>query len=206
MKGFFITFEGIDGCGKSTQIDLFYQRLISEGYPVLLLREPGGTVISEEIRKILLDKKNTKMCSETELLLFEAARAQIINEVINPAIAQGKIVICDRFIDSSVAYQGFGRSIGRRVVNDLNKYAVGNTLPDITFLFDIDPKLAASRLSFRSQAKDRLDDESFSFMNSVRDGYLEIANEEPGRIKVLNAKDSIEDLAREIYRIFKEVR
>ncbi len=206
MKGFFITFEGIDGCGKSTQIDLFYQRLISGGYSVLLLREPGGTIISEEIRKILLDKKNTKMCSETELLLFEAARAQIVNEVINPAIDEGKIVICDRFIDSSVAYQGFGRAIGRRIVDMLNDYAVGNTRPGITYLFDIDPLVASSRLSFRTQARDRLDDESTSFMTRAREGYLEIAKEEPSRFKVLNAENSIEELSRDIYRIFKEVR
>lgn len=206
MGGFFITFEGIDGCGKTTQIDIFHQRLLSEGIDVLLLREPGGTIISEGIRQILLDKKHTRMCSETELLLFEAARAQIVNEVIRPAIAEGKIVICDRYIDSSVAYQGYGRRIGRKIVDGLNTYAVGDTRPDVTFLFDIDPCIAESRLSTRPQAKDRLDDEGLGFMNRTRAGYLEIAKDEPQRIKVLNAEKSVEDLSREIYRIFKEVR
>jgi len=206
MDGLFITFEGIDGCGKSTQIEILNKRLLLEGNDVLLLREPGGTVISEGIRQILLDKKNTKMCSETELLLFEAARAQIVREIIDPAICEGKIVLCDRFIDSSVAYQGYGRRIGRRIVDELNTYAIGRRTPDVTFLFDLDPVAAVLRLSTRPQAKDRLDDESLSFMNRTRKGYLEIAGEEPQRIKVLNAEKSIDDLSREIYSIFKEVR
>ncbi len=206
MGGFFITFEGIDGCGKSTQITLFHQKLVSDGFDVLLLREPGGTSISEGIRQILLDNKNTKMCSETELLLFMAARAQIVRELIEPAISEGKIVLCDRHIDSSVAYQGYGRRIGQKIVDGLNTYAVGATRPDLTFLFDIDPGIAESRLTGRPQAKDRLDEESFGFMSRTREGYLRIAEEEPQRIKVLNAEMSIEDLSREIYRIFREVR
>jgi len=206
MGGFFITFEGIDGCGKSTQIDLFHQRLVSEGLDVLLVREPGGTPISEEIRKIVLDNKNTRMCGETELLLFMAARAQIVRELIEPAIAEGKIVLCDRHIDSSVAYQGFGRRIGQRIVDGLNAFAVGTTRPDLTYLFDIDPIVAESRLAGRPQAKDRLDEESFGFMSRAREGYLQIAKEEPQRVRVLNAEMSIEDLSREIYRIFREVR
>lgn len=206
MDGFFITFEGIDGCGKSTQIELLHTRLQDEGYDVLLLREPGGTAISEEIRNILLDKKNKMMCMETELLLFEAARAQIVREVIEPAISKGRIVLCDRFIDSSVAYQGYGRRIGRRIIDELNNYAIGKRKPDITFLFDLDPVVAVSRLSKRPQAMDRLDDESLGFMIRTRNGYIEIACEEPQRIKVLNAEKSIDDLSREIYSIFKEVR
>ena len=206
MGGFFITFEGIDGCGKSTQIDLFHRKLEADGCKVLLLREPGGTPISECIRQILLDKKNTKMCSETELLLFEAARAQIVKEVIGPAIAEGMVVLCDRFIDSSMAYQGYGRQIGSKVVDDLNTYAIAGTGPDLTFLFDIDPALAESRLSCRPQARDRLDDESFAFVNRVREGYLRIAEAEPQRIRVLNAHSGIEDLSREVYRIYREVR
>jgi dTMP kinase len=206
MSGFFITFEGIDGCGKSTQIDLFHRKLEADGSKVLLLREPGGTPISESIRQILLDKKNTKMCSETELLLFEAARAQIVKEVIGPAIADGMVVLCDRFIDSSMAYQGYGRQIGSRVVDDLNTYAIAGTRPDLTFLFDIDPALAESRLSCRPQARDRLDDESIAFVKRVREGYLRIAEAEPQRIRVLNAHRSIEELSREVYKIYREVR
>ena len=206
MDGYFITFEGIDGCGKSTQIDLFHQRLVSEGVDVLLLREPGGTAISEAIRQILLDNKNTKMCRETELLLFEAARAQIVNEVTRPAIAEGKIVLCDRHTDSSMAFQGYGRRLGPEVVGELNAFAVGDTRPDLTFLFDVDPRVAEARLSDRPQARDRLDDESMSFKVRVREGFLKIASEEPQRVKVLNAEKSIDFLSREIYRIFKEVR
>ena len=206
MSGFFITFEGIDGCGKSTQIDLFHRKLEADGCSVLLLREPGGTPISESIRRILLDKKNTKMCSETELLLFEAARAQIVKEVIAPSIADGRVVLCDRFIDSSMAYQGYGRQIGSRVVDDLNTYAIAGTRPDLTFLFDIDPALAESRLACRPQARDRLDDESIAFVKRVREGYLRIAEAEPQRVRVLNAHKSIEELSREVYRIYREVR
>ena len=206
MGGYFITFEGIDGCGKSTQIDLFHQRLVSEGYDVLLLREPGGTAISEAIRQIVLDNRNTKMCRETELLLFEAARAQIVNEVTRPALSEGKIVLCDRHTDSSMAYQGYGRQIGPKIVGELNAFAVGDTRPDMTFLFDIDPRIAEIRLCDRPQVKDRLDDESLGFMDRSREGYLQIAKQEPQRVRVLNAKESIESLSREIYRIFKEVR
>ncbi|MHB1485502.1 MAG: dTMP kinase [Saccharofermentanales bacterium] len=206
MNGFFITFEGIDGCGKSTHIDLFHRKLQDDGQDVLLLREPGGTIISERIRGILLDKGNTGMCIETELLLFEAARAQIVREVIVPALEAGKIVLCDRFIDSSVAYQGYGRQIGRRVVDELNNYAIGKTLPDLTFLFDLDPETAESRLSSRTQDKDRLDEEGPDFVARTRAGYLEIARDEPQRIKVLDARKEIDDLSREIYKIFKEVK
>lgn len=206
MGGFFITFEGIDGCGKSTQIDLFHQRLVADGETVLLLREPGGTAISERIRQILLDNSHTNMCRETELLLFEAARAQIVKEVIEPAVSEGKIVLCDRFIDSSMAYQGYGRRIGQRIVNELNTYAVGTTRPDLTFLFDIDPEAAEARLTGRPQAKDRLDEESVGFMSRAREGYLRIAEEEPKRVRVLNALRSVTDLSREIYRIYREVR
>lgn len=206
MKGFFITFEGIDGCGKSTQIDLFKRKLSEEGRDVLVMREPGGTVIGEGIREILLDKKHTGMCRETELLLFEAARAQIVREWIEPALEQGKIILCDRFTDSSAAYQGYGRNLGRQAVDALNAFAVGHTKPDITFLFDIDPETAIHRLAGRPQEKDRLDAESLEFMKRTRDGYLEIAKEDPARIKVLNAEKSIDDLSRDIYRIFREVQ
>ncbi len=205
MSGMLITFEGIDGCGKSTQIEIFRKRLETEGYETTLLREPGGTSIGESIRNILLDKENTGMSIETELLLFEAARAQIVRECIRPMIRSGKIVLCDRFIDSSVAYQGYGRMIGRDVVDKLNKFAIGETVPNITFFFDIEPSVALSRMEYRGREKDRLDDEGIQFMHRVRKGYLEIAGTDTGRIKVLNAEKDISELSREIYKIFKEV-
>ena len=206
MGGFFITFEGIDGCGKSTHIDLFYKKLLEDNQKVLMLREPGGTIISERIREILLDKKNSGMSIQTELLLFEAARAQIVREVIEPALAVGKIVLCDRYIDSSVAYQGYGRRIGRGTVDELNDYAIGRTRPDLTFLFDLDPDIAEGRKTCRSQDNDRLDEEGREFVTRTREGYLAVARDEPQRIRVLDAKRDIDDLSREIYNIFKEVR
>jgi len=206
MAGMLITFEGIDGCGKSTQIEIFRNQLEKEGYETTLLREPGGTSIGESIRNILLDKANTVMSIETELLLFEAARAQIVRELIRPMIASGKIVLCDRFIDSSAAYQGYGRMLGRDVVDKLNDFAIGETTPDITFLFDIEPSAALYRMESRGREKDRLDDEGIKFMHRVREGYLEIARtDKTGRIKVLNAENDISEISREIYKIFKEV-
>lgn len=205
MEGILITFEGIDGCGKSTQIDIFHKRLIDEGYDVELLREPGGTSIGEAIRNILLDKKNMNMSIQTELLLFEAARSQIVRELINPLIEKGTIVLCDRFIDSSVAYQGYGRGLGSEVVEELNNFSVKTTIPKITYLFDIEPELALSRLDTRQKQKDRLDAEDIEFMHRVADGYREIASKHKDRIKVLNAKKSVEELSREIYKIFEEV-
>ena len=204
MKGMFITFEGIDGCGKSTQIELFHKKLLEDGYDVELLREAGGTIISEKIRQIILDKKNSSISIKTELLLFEAARAQIVNEIIKPLLTEGKIVICDRFIDSSVAYQGYGRELGFNIVDELNKFAIEETYPDITYLFDLDPKTASSRLSTRKKENDRLDNESMDFISKVRQGYLEIADRNSDRIKVLDANKNISELSLEVYKIFKE--
>ena len=137
MKGIFITFEGIDGCGKSTQTALCREWLESLGKTVLLVREPGGTKIGEKIRSLLLDKDNGAMAPMTELFLFEAARAQIVEETIKPALEEGKVVICDRFFDSSVAYQGCARGLGADMVSRLNMYATGGLAPDITFFLDI---------------------------------------------------------------------
>ena len=200
-----ITFEGIDGCGKSTQIELLRRKLEDEGYETVLMREPGGTTIGESIRNILLDKVNTLMTTETELLLFEAARAQIVREFIRPMVSSGKIVLCDRFIDSSVAYQGYGRNLGREVVDKLNKFAIGETVPDITFIFDIEPSAAIARMESRGRERDRLDEEGIQFMSKVREGYLEIAKTDKERVRLLNAEKDIDELSREIYKIFKEV-
>lgn len=205
MSGMFITFEGIDGCGKSTQMDIFRKQLESDGYETVLLREPGGTSIGEGIRNILLDKVNTRMSTRTELLLFEAARAQLVGELVNPLLESGKIVLCDRFIDSSTAYQGFGRSLGRDVVEKLNVFAIGDTIPDITFLFDLEPAVALDRMKFRNREKDRMDSEGLEFMRRVREGYLEIAGMDIKRIKVLNAEKDISEISREVYKIFEEV-
>ncbi|MHB1452454.1 MAG: dTMP kinase [Saccharofermentanales bacterium] len=205
MKGLFITFEGIDGCGKSTQIELFRKKIEQVGYDHILIREPGGTTIGENIREILLDKVNTGMRAETELLLFEAARAQNVREVIIPALADGKLVLCDRFADSSLAYQGYGRQLGADVVTALNDYATGGIRPDLTFFMDITPETARDRLSVRRRESDRLDAENLDFMHRARAGYLAIAEADPDRVRIINATNEKFENAEEIYRIFREV-
>ena len=154
MKGLFITFEGIDGCGKSTQTSLCKAWLEELGREVLLVREPGGTKLGERIREILLDKKNSSMAPMTELFLFEAARAQIVEETIKPALAEGKVVICDRFFDSSYAYQGCARGLGPEMVSRLNMDATGGLAPDVTFFLDISVEDAVKRRNTRGEEKD----------------------------------------------------
>ncbi len=205
MRGLFISFEGIDGCGKSTQIELFRKRIEAEGYPVILIREPGGTPIGEAIREILLDKVNTGMAPETELLLFEAARAQNVRDVIAPALAEGRIVLCDRFADSSTAYQGYGRRLGAQTAEWLNRYATSGVRPDLTFYMDLDPDAAQARLSVRKRGTDRLDSEDHDFMRRAREGYLALAAAEPDRFRIIDARNEKYANAEAIYRIFKEV-
>lgn len=186
-RGCFITFEGIDGCGKSTQIGLLTGYLEEKGIDYLLLREPGGTVIGENIRNILLDKKNTGMTDMTELLLFEAARAQIVAEVIRPAVESGKAVICDRFFDSTAAYQGYAKNMGSEVVKTLNQLATGGFEPDITFLLDITPEQALERRTARGE-EDRIEKLGMEFQRKVRDGYLTIASESSRIVKIDGAR------------------
>lgn len=201
----FISFEGIDGCGKSTHLRLLREYLEDLGYEVLMPREPGGTVIGEEIREILLKKTEQDMEAETELLLFLASRAQICRELIEPALYDGKIVICDRFMDSSVAYQGYGRGLGPDLVKKMNEFAVGKVKPDLTFLLDLPVEMARERLDSRDQVNNRLDDESQEFMETVRTGFLEIAQAEPDRIKIISSAgpkaDAQDKIRQEIRRI-----
>ena len=203
-KGFFISFEGIDGCGKSTQLSLFRKMLEEHGNSVLYIREPGGTNIGEKIRSILLDKSNTEMFKETELLLFEAARAQIVREVIQPALDEHKIVLCDRFFDASIAYQGFARGLNTEDIEQLNSFASGNLEPDITFLLDISSEKALKRRNHRLDAEDRLELEGKEFMDQVRAGYLYLA-EKKSRIAVIDASSSEEKTAKKIESKFWEV-
>lgn len=197
-KGIFITFEGIDGCGKSTQCELLKDYLKDSGVDFIFVREPGGTVIGERIREILLDKKNSQMTPRTELLLFEAARAQITDEVIKPALDEGKIVICDRFFDSSSAYQGKARGMGMDFVGDLNMAATGGLKPDITFFFDISAEEALARRGKRGEASDRIELAGLKFQEDVRQGYLEIAEKSGGRIVTIDAGQSVEEIFEEI--------
>ena len=188
-KGLFITFEGIDGCGKSTQLNLLKEEFTSKGIRFIEVREPGGTAVGEKIRTILLDRKNDSMTRMAELLLFEAARAQITEEVIVPALYDGINVICDRFYDSTTAYQGYANKMGRDLTDFLNLKATNETYPDITILLDIDPQTAYERRTGRGEEEDRIEKQGLSYQEKVREGYLELAKTEE-RIKVIDASDS----------------
>jgi len=185
MKGKFITFEGSEGSGKSTQSKLLYQYLKNEGYKTIYLREPGTTRISEKIRDILLDAKNSSMLPVCETLLYMAARAQLVNEVILPALALGKIVICDRFLDSTLVYQGYGLGIDINAIKFIGDFATQGIKPDLTIFLDLPIK---SGLKHRSGTKDRIEKRSFAYHKRVRDGYLALAHQEPKRIKVVKVQ------------------
>jgi len=197
VKGKFITFEGSEGSGKSTQIELAQQYLESKGKDVLFLREPGGVEISERIRDILLDTNTTEMSDECETLLYMAARAQLVKEVIIPALNDGKIILCDRFLDSTVAYQGYGNGVDIQVIKNIGKIVTQGCEPDLTFLFDLDVKEGIARIN---RPKDRIEQRSIDYHNRVRKGYLEIANNEPERVKLIDAeksKDEIQSIVQE---------
>uniref|UniRef100_A0A832G7Q4 Thymidylate kinase n=1 Tax=Ignavibacterium album TaxID=591197 RepID=A0A832G7Q4_9BACT len=201
----FITFEGIDFCGKSTQVELLKNYFERKGKSVQVIREPGGTEISEKIRDILLDKKNNKMFMETELLLFSASRAQLVREKINPFIKQGEIVISDRFHDSSTAYQGFGRGLPIDSVLNVHKLAIGETIPDITFVIDIPVEVAVKRKSEKThQELDRIEVSSNDFFEKVRNGYLTLAKNEK-RFRVIDGTQSIEIIHKLIINYIEEI-
>ncbi len=193
-QGLFITFEGIDGCGKTTQAILTYKLLTASGFTVKLLREPGSTKAAERIRKILLDKR-LAIDPITELLLYEAARASVTAAEIKPWLDRGHIVLCDRFYDSTTAYQGYGRKLDIRMVRGLHKVAVSQLVPDMTLVFDISVKMSMTR---RGRNPDRLEAQSPAFFERVRKGFLEIARKERRRVKVIDASRSIEDVFAEV--------
>lgn len=194
----FISFEGIDFSGKSTQIELLKDYLEDHNKKVEILREPGGTEISEKVRKILLDNKNEKMFAEAELLLFSASRAQLVREKIRPYLEKGIYVISDRFHDSSTAYQGYGRGIAKEVVMKVHELAIGDTIPDLTFFIDIPVGIANERKKKKSKIKlDRIEVADIEFYNRVRNGYLEIARSEE-RFKVIDGTQTIETIQNQI--------
>ncbi len=171
----FITFEGSEGCGKSTQVQRLAARLEKLGVPFLITREPGGTAIGESIRELLqFAPQSAAMTPETELLLFEASRSQLVRELIKPALESGKCVIADRFFDSTTVYQGVARKLDRNIVRQLNAFAVGDCVPDVTFLLDVDLKTARSRMQ-QPRRPDRMEQQSDEFYEKVRDGYQELA-------------------------------
>ncbi|MBR0127127.1 MAG: dTMP kinase [Firmicutes bacterium] len=201
-KGLFITFEGGDGSGKSTQIEKLKDYLEGKGFHVVLTREPGGTKISEDIREIILDSRNTEMSDMTETLLYAAARAQLVEQVIRPAVERGDMVICDRFVDSSMAYQAYGRGLGD-IVWDINKNAVGDYMPDLTILLRLDPEAGMGRISGRKQ--DRIELSSSDFHRRVYEGYLALEKRFPDRIKGIDASRGIEEISEEIINIVQDL-
>lgn len=192
-RGLFITVEGIDGCGKSTQARLIAAALEAAGHDVLRLREPGGAKISEQIRAILLDPANAEMGDVCELLLYEAARAQLVHQVIRPALAAGKTVICDRFYDSTTAYQAFADGLDRGMVSQANELAVDGCRPDLTLVFDLPVEDALRRRSGR-EAEDRLELKGLEFQERVAAGFRAVAADEPDRVKLIDADGSIAEV------------
>lgn len=200
-KGYFITFEGADGCGKSTQMNLLAQYLLKNGYEVVLTREPGGEGLGEKIREILLNYDG-EVSPRCESFLFLADRAQNIDITVNPAINAGKIVLCDRHIDSTVAYQGFGRGLDIEKIVYLNNLAVNGRKPDLTFVYDIDVETSMKRVGTE---KDRMESAGKDFYNKVRHGYLELAKQEPDRIKVVDGTNSVEKIHKKTVEIFNSL-
>ncbi|PIR17218.1 MAG: dTMP kinase [Deltaproteobacteria bacterium CG11_big_fil_rev_8_21_14_0_20_49_13] len=204
MKGRFITFEGIEGCGKTTQIRLLDENLRSKGLATVLTREPGGTEIGDKIRGILLDPENKKMCSVAELLLYGAARAQHLEELVKPSIAEGKIVLCDRYSDSTTAYQGAARKLSPKFIKGLDSLATGGLKPDLTILLDIDPNEGLKRARSR-RSLDRFEREEVSFHERVRKGYLQISREEPLRVKVVDGLRPTDEIRADITNIVEKL-
>ncbi|HGJ65237.1 TPA: dTMP kinase [bacterium] len=193
-RGVFISLEGIEGCGKSTQAKMLYEYLLQTGNCVILTREPGGTFIAEKIRDLLLDPKNDKITSTTELLLYLASRAQHVEQIIIPALNKGKIVICERFNDATYAYQGFARGFDLNLLMNLAKIATGGLEPDLTILLDMEVEEGLIRAEKSKNHRDRLESEHLDFHNKVRNGYISIAKNNPDRIKVIDANGTVDEI------------
>lgn len=206
--GALITFEGLDGCGKTTQLELEAERLTNQGRAVTVTREPGGTEVGRQIREIVLSPASGHLAPATELALMFAARAQHIEQVIRPALQAGSIVLCDRFTDSTVAYQGYGRGVSLDDIAALNRILCCSFQPDVTLFLDIDAEIAAERTSSRNRAalqeKTRFEEEGLEFFRRVRQGYRELATREPSRMRVVNGMAGIAEVHQEISRIVDE--
>lgn len=200
-QGLFITFEGPDGCGKTTQMNLLAQYFEKKGKKVVLTREPGGKGLGEKVREILLNY-NGEVSDRCESFLFLADRAQNIDIIVKPAVKQGEIVLCDRHIDSTVAYQGYGRGLDINEINILNNLATGGKKPDLTLVFDVDVETSMKRVG---KEKDRMESAGIDFHNRVRNGYLELAKQEPTRIKVLDATKTIEEIHEKVIEIIEKL-
>lgn len=205
MRGIFVTFEGIEGSGKSTQITLLADYLTAQGRPVTLTREPGGTAIGDQVRKVLLNPENTSLDPTAELLLYAAGRAQHLAELIMPGLKADKIVLCDRFSDATLAYQGYGRGLDLVLIRSLDRIVTGGMRPDITVLLDIEAGAGLARARRRNscdglEAEARFENEHVSFHERVRRGYLDLAKEEPGRFRVVDASQPPDRVQTEIRR------
>ena len=198
-RGLFITVEGTDGSGKTTQITNMRAHLASLGCQVLLTREPGGTRISESIRSIILDPAYAEMSNTAELLLYSASRAQLVEQVIRPSIANSITVICDRYVDSFYAYQGFGRGTGFELLENITRIAVNGTMPDITFFFDLDPEIGLKR-RFAATESDRIENEVMEFHKKVHEGYKALAARYPDRIRTIDASRPAEEVWLDVRR------
>ena len=206
----FITFEGTEGGGKSTQVELLAQRLRALGYRLRVLREPGGTPIGEEIRHTLKhSQQNHAMTAEAELLLMNASRAQLVREIIHPTLAAGEIVLCDRFYDSTIAYQGYGRELDLQLVKSVIDFAVGDTKPSLTLLLQVPPEVSSERLRSRQSTlpfvRDRIEEADIDFFARVAQGYEALAAAESNRIRKINGADSVEIVCAKIWELVQPI-
>lgn len=201
----FITLEGPEGSGKSSVMEKVYERLIHEGHQIVKTREPGGTPISEQIRNVILNQENVAMDIRTECLLFAASRRQHLVEKIWPSLKEGKLVFCDRYLDSSLSYQGYARKLGIETVLKINLFATENTYPNLTLLFDLDPAIGLERINKNAAREvNRLDKEKLEFHRMVREGYLKLQAMFPERIKIIDASQPFETVVENTYRLIKE--
>jgi dTMP kinase len=203
VKGMFITVEGPDGSGKTTQLQLLVRALTEKGYEVVTTREPGGTKVGNSIREVLLSPEHDEMTARVEMMLYAASRAQNVEQIIRPALSRGAVVVCDRFVDASIAYQGFGLGYDLEQILALNEWATGGLKPDLTFLFDLSPTQASNRMKDRGQL-DRIESRDEAFHQRVYDGFQTLLGEHPDRMVRIDANETIESIQDEVFDITLE--
>ncbi|MCH2538758.1 MAG: dTMP kinase [Anaerolineales bacterium] len=202
----FVTLEGTEGSGKTTQCQMLRQHLVEKGHDVLLTREPGGTKIGQQVREVLFDQRNHDMTPEAEFLLFSASRAQLVRDVIKPHLTKGGVVVCDRYFDSSLAYQGYGHGLGHDVLREVTRIATGGLRPNLTLLLDLPPEEGLRRRRRQRDQWNRLDAHQLSFHSRVRQGFLELARDEPDRWEVIDASQSTEHIFRSVRELVEELQ